>query len=159
MDTIFTEINQLADLANIEHNPISEPQKIDYVYLILQCASKFNSSLTAWNVKPRIDHTWIKCQSHFCDAQKALKKTGALTVQEILHTEQIVNMVTEGINQALMMKDNQITVQQTKSNLVQQLAEMQEMIQNMQHQTNSNDNQENTHIIMQLQMQLCNSHR
>eukprot|EP00957_Ditylum_brightwellii_P103968 7921723-Ditylum_brightwellii.AAC.1 len=35
VDTIFTEINQLADLADIAHNPISEPQKIGYVYLIL----------------------------------------------------------------------------------------------------------------------------
>eukprot|EP00957_Ditylum_brightwellii_P017894 1347712-Ditylum_brightwellii.AAC.1 len=136
-------MNQLADLAEIAHNPISQPQKIDYVYLILQCTSKFNSSLTAWNAKPRIYHTWIKCQMHFCDAQKIFRKTGVLTVQEALHTEQIVNMVSEGINQALMMKDNQITVQQNKSNLVQRLAEMQEMIQNMQNQTNSNDNQEN----------------
>jgi hypothetical protein len=122
VDTISTEINQLADLEEIADNLISELQKIDYVYLILQCTSKFNSSLTAWNVKPRIDHTWIKCQTHFWDAQKALRKTGALMVQKALHTEQIVNMVSEGINQALIMKDNQITVQQNKSNLVQQLA-------------------------------------
>eukprot|EP00957_Ditylum_brightwellii_P075956 5773879-Ditylum_brightwellii.AAC.1 len=30
VDTIFTEINQLVDLATIAYNPISEPQKIDY---------------------------------------------------------------------------------------------------------------------------------
>eukprot|EP00957_Ditylum_brightwellii_P079839 6071603-Ditylum_brightwellii.AAC.1 len=80
---------------------------------------------------------------HFRDAQKALRKTGALMVQEAIHTKQIVNMVSEGINQDLMMKYNQNTVQQDKSNLVQQLAEMQEVIQNMQNQTNSNANQEN----------------
>eukprot|EP00957_Ditylum_brightwellii_P135942 10368153-Ditylum_brightwellii.AAC.2 len=58
VDTIFTKINQLADLATMAHNSISEPQKIDYVYLILQHTGKFNSSLTGWNAKPRIDHTW-----------------------------------------------------------------------------------------------------
>eukprot|EP00957_Ditylum_brightwellii_P153791 11705722-Ditylum_brightwellii.AAC.1 len=68
----------------------------------------------------------------FRDAQKAFRKTGVLIVQEAPHTEQIVNMMSEGINQALMMKDNQMTVQQNKNNLVQHLAEMQEMIQNMQ---------------------------
>eukprot|EP00957_Ditylum_brightwellii_P151954 11571062-Ditylum_brightwellii.AAC.1 len=87
---------------------------------------------------------------------KVLRKTGALMVQEALHTEQIVYMVLEYTNQALMMKDNQNTVQQDKSSLVQQLAEMRERIQNMQNQTNSNANQENTpyphataHAVMQ----------
>eukprot|EP00957_Ditylum_brightwellii_P071396 5427941-Ditylum_brightwellii.AAC.1 len=64
-------------------------------------------------------------------------------VQEALHTDQIVNMVSEGINQALMMKDNQNKVQQEESSLVQQLAKMPKLIQNMQNQTNSIANQEN----------------
>eukprot|EP00957_Ditylum_brightwellii_P061484 4666601-Ditylum_brightwellii.AAC.1 len=70
----------------------------------------------AWNAKSRIDHNWIKCQTHFRDAQKELRKTGVLMVQEALHTEQIVSMVSEGINQALVMRDNQIPVQQDESN-------------------------------------------
>eukprot|EP00957_Ditylum_brightwellii_P153082 11652683-Ditylum_brightwellii.AAC.1 len=76
-------------------------------------------------MKPRADHTWVNCQSHFCEAQKALRKTGVLTVQEALHTDQIVNMAPEGINQALMMNDNKNKLQQEESSLVQQLAEMQ----------------------------------
>eukprot|EP00957_Ditylum_brightwellii_P093119 7089267-Ditylum_brightwellii.AAC.1 len=130
VNTIFTKINQLADLATIAHNLISEPQKIDYVYLILQLTGKFNSSLTGWNAKPRVDHTWASCMAHFCYAQKALSKTGALTIQDSMNIDQIVNTVSEGINQALMMKDNhQQETSQEEISLVQQLPEMHKLIQ------------------------------
>eukprot|EP00957_Ditylum_brightwellii_P103969 7921723-Ditylum_brightwellii.AAC.2 len=60
----------------------------------------------------------VNCQLHFCDAQAALRKSGALTVQEALHTDQIVKMVSGGINQALMMTNSQNKVQQEESSLV-----------------------------------------
>eukprot|EP00957_Ditylum_brightwellii_P180035 13714769-Ditylum_brightwellii.AAC.1 len=78
---------------------------IDYVYLIVQCTGKFNSSLTAWNARPRADHMWVNCQSHFRDTQKALRKTGALTVQEGMNQEEIVNMIAEGIQHAINLKE------------------------------------------------------
>eukprot|EP00957_Ditylum_brightwellii_P211410 15366140-Ditylum_brightwellii.AAC.2 len=67
--------------------PLTEPQKIDHVYLILQRTGKFNLSLTVWNARPRADHTWVNCQSHFRGAQKVLKKTGALPVQDRMNQE------------------------------------------------------------------------
>eukprot|EP00957_Ditylum_brightwellii_P009790 738395-Ditylum_brightwellii.AAC.1 len=75
VDTIFTHINGLADLATIAKAPKTNPQKINNVYLTLQHVGKFNSSLTSWDARPHVNHTWSICQTNFRDAQKALKKT------------------------------------------------------------------------------------
>eukprot|EP00957_Ditylum_brightwellii_P143590 10939565-Ditylum_brightwellii.AAC.1 len=97
VDAINTQINALADLATITRAPITDPQKINYVYLMLQLAGKFNSSLTSWNTRPAANHIWINCQMHFRDAQKALKKTGALTIQDSMSHTKMINLVEEGI--------------------------------------------------------------
>eukprot|EP00957_Ditylum_brightwellii_P023640 1784127-Ditylum_brightwellii.AAC.1 len=36
VDTLYTEINSFADLATIAHSPVTDQQKIGYVYLALQ---------------------------------------------------------------------------------------------------------------------------
>eukprot|EP00957_Ditylum_brightwellii_P185072 14093809-Ditylum_brightwellii.AAC.1 len=36
VDTIFAKIEELADVAELAKNPITELQKIDYAYLLLQ---------------------------------------------------------------------------------------------------------------------------
>eukprot|EP00957_Ditylum_brightwellii_P005217 398540-Ditylum_brightwellii.AAC.1 len=138
VDTIFTQINGPTDLATLARAPITKPQKIHYVYLTLQGAEKFNSSLTSWNAKAPADHTWLNCQVHFRDAQRALKKTGALTIQDSMNQTEMVSLVAEGIEKVLNMNDThkmeqQHTAQQSEvSALQQQLAEMHTLIQNMQ---------------------------
>eukprot|EP00957_Ditylum_brightwellii_P175065 13329410-Ditylum_brightwellii.AAC.1 len=92
VDTIYTQINALADLATIAKAPITEPQKINYIYLTPQCAGKFNSSLASWNARPPVEHTQINCQTHFRDEQKALKKTGALATQDGMNHSEMINL-------------------------------------------------------------------
>eukprot|EP00957_Ditylum_brightwellii_P122183 9317488-Ditylum_brightwellii.AAC.1 len=83
--------------------------------------------------------------AHFCDAQKALRNIGALTIQDGMNTDQIVNILSEGIHQALMMKDNhQQETSQEDSSLVQQLIEVRKLIESMQEKQQINNNQENT---------------
>eukprot|EP00957_Ditylum_brightwellii_P211195 15365875-Ditylum_brightwellii.AAC.1 len=138
VDTIYTQINTLSDLATIAKAPITDPQKINYVYLTLHRAGKFNSSLTLWNTKPPAGHTWSNYQLHFRDAQKALKKTGTLTIQDGMNHTEMINLVAEGIKKALNMnnekKVEQINMAQNNevSALQQQLAEIWTLIESMQ---------------------------
>ena len=62
IDNVFTEIEDLADIADIAKSPLTEQQKIDFAYLILQQTNKFNSGLKKWNVTPAATKTWQYCK-------------------------------------------------------------------------------------------------
>eukprot|EP00957_Ditylum_brightwellii_P151061 11503154-Ditylum_brightwellii.AAC.1 len=82
---------------------------------------------------------WVNCQAHFRDAQKALRKTGAITVQKGMNQEQMVNMIAEGIQQAISLKDQKEQQDQAENmvsaeekSLQQELADMFATIQAIQ---------------------------
>eukprot|EP00957_Ditylum_brightwellii_P100782 7681882-Ditylum_brightwellii.AAC.1 len=58
VDTIFTKIEDFLDVAEIAHSPVSEIQKINMAYLILQKAIKLTSDLKAWNCQNQVQKTW-----------------------------------------------------------------------------------------------------
>ena len=57
VDDIFTEIEDLADISNITNSPVSDRQKIDFAYLLLQCIRHFKLGLQEWNRKKSSDQT------------------------------------------------------------------------------------------------------
>eukprot|EP00957_Ditylum_brightwellii_P006522 493904-Ditylum_brightwellii.AAC.1 len=54
VEMIFTEVDDLADIADLAKDSITKCQKISIEYIILQCAHKFSSGLGRWNDKPDI---------------------------------------------------------------------------------------------------------
>ena len=101
VDTIFTEIDDLGTIAELAHAPMTEQQKINMAYLLLQQTQVYSTALNRWNQSERPEQTWSNFKTHFRDAQKALRRTGALTVQESLNHTQIINLVQQGVHQAL----------------------------------------------------------
>ena len=57
-DTLYQEVDSLANIAENSKLPYSDEQHIDFVNLILQQAIKFKSDLKAWNSKPVAEKTW-----------------------------------------------------------------------------------------------------
>ena len=111
VDTIFAEIEDLENIADMAENPMRERQKIDMAYLVLQNSKKFNSSLTKWD-RREDDKTWDDFMTFFRKEQRNMRRTGELTMSETLNKDDFVNLLTEGIKEgvecALATKENDI---------------------------------------------------
>ena len=101
VDTVFSEIDDLSMIADLARAPMSQQQKINMAYLILQNTQVYTNALKAWNQRPLNEHTWETFKSHFRDAQKALRRTGALTVRDAINHAEIVDLVQQGVQMAL----------------------------------------------------------
>eukprot|EP00957_Ditylum_brightwellii_P020564 1550453-Ditylum_brightwellii.AAC.1 len=97
VDTIFTEIDMLSEVAKIAKRPLTAEQKIDMAYLLLQKTRKYKSNINAWNRRAANTKTWSAFKTKMREAQKGLRCTGELTVQDAINQVEIVNMVAEGI--------------------------------------------------------------
>eukprot|EP00957_Ditylum_brightwellii_P073125 5558020-Ditylum_brightwellii.AAC.2 len=69
--------------------------------LLLQKTRKYKFNLNAWNRHTANTKTWAAFKTKMRDAQKALHCTGEFTVQDAISQVEIVNMVAEGIQQAM----------------------------------------------------------
>ncbi len=52
VDTVFTEIDDLATLAEMAEAPMTQPQKINIAYLLFQKTQSFSRGLTSWIARP-----------------------------------------------------------------------------------------------------------
>ena len=101
VDTIFAEIDDLASIADIASCPITASQKINMAYLYFQKSQVYKSALTRWDEKPSYDKDWDSFKTHFRTAYKALRRTGALTIKDTMDRDEVMNLVTDGVNQVL----------------------------------------------------------
>lgn len=113
VDTIFTELDDLADIAEMADKPFTEKQKIDVGYIVLQGTMKFGSGLGSWDKKvsrseqaraaglPAAESNYDAFQQHFRNEQKSLRKTGQLTIGETLNKNDLLNLVQDGIQEGI----------------------------------------------------------
>ena len=101
VDTLFTEIDDLAMISELAKAPMTEQQMINMGYLLIQQAQVYSTALNKWNQMDHQEHTWENFKIHFRNAQKALRRTGALTVRDTLNHTEIVNLVQQGVQQTL----------------------------------------------------------
>ena len=52
VDTVFTAVDRVAEIAQITKSPISNQQKIDMGYVFLKKSKPFQSSLLRWDIRP-----------------------------------------------------------------------------------------------------------
>ena len=104
VDTIFTEIDELSTIAELANAPITEQQKINMGYLLLQKVQVYNTSLNKWDQFPVDEKSWENFKSHFRESQKSLRRTGALTIQDSINHTEILNIVQQGVQMALEEK-------------------------------------------------------
>ena len=69
-------------------------------YIHFQKFQIFKSALNKWDEKETADKTWPNFKIHLRSAHKALRRTGALTIEETLSRDQVMNIVTDGVVQA-----------------------------------------------------------
>ena len=135
IDTLITEIDDLADIAELAGSPITDRQRVDMGYIILQRCKPFKTGLREWNAFQPGNRTWVNFKQHFSDIQIALRKTGEISIEEGLNHASVVNMVTEGVRAALAehapVVEQPDTVTETEQQLREQVKEMQKMIEQM----------------------------
>ena len=114
VDTVFTEIDELATIAELAKAPMSAQQKINMGYLLLQKVQVYNTALNKWDQLATDEKTWENFKAHFRDSQKSLRRTGALTIQESMNHTEILNIVQQGVQLAL--EDKSLTTITPSSN-------------------------------------------
>ena len=129
VDTLTTEIDDLADIADLAESPISDRQRVDIGYLVLQRCRPFKVGLKEWNDLPTNNKTWNTFKTHFRDAQIALRRTGDITMEQGLNHAELINMVEQGVRAALA-EQTQTDTQQNDENtdLRNQLQEMRTLL-------------------------------
>ena len=100
VNTIFSEINNLAAIVEIANAPITSTKKINIAYIHFQKLQIFKLALNKWDEKESVDKTWENFKLHLQLAHKVLRHTGALTIKETLNRDQVMNLVTDGVVQA-----------------------------------------------------------
>ena len=99
VDTIFSKIGDLAQYANTS---IIAFQKINMAYIHFQGCRIYKLSLTRWDESGNTSKTWLGFKEHFRAAHEALKRTGALTLQETFNQATVANMVQAELQLAFM---------------------------------------------------------
>ena len=95
---LIIEIDDLVDIADLAGSPITDRQRIDIGYIILQHCKPFKNSLRNWHALSAANYMYANFKNHFRKAQIALHKTGKITVDKGLNHIAVVNIVTEGVN-------------------------------------------------------------
>ena len=100
VDSIFSEIDDLAAIADIAGASMTPNQKINMAYILFSKQHVYKSALRKWDKQLAIHQDWPNFKEHLRFAYKALKRTGALTVQDALDRDDVMNLVTTGISHA-----------------------------------------------------------
>ena len=82
LDTIFNEIEDLAELGELSNKPFSETQLVDFGFIILNKCRAFRSDIREWIRRPAHEHTYANFKLHFTEAHQELRATDA-TVDEL----------------------------------------------------------------------------
>mmetsp|Transcript_13708 Transcript_13708/g.19593 ORF Transcript_13708/g.19593 Transcript_13708/m.19593 type:complete len:143 (-) Transcript_13708:677-1105(-) len=73
IDTLFSNIDNLCDMAEKVGLTIIQPQCINIAYVLLVKTRKFSATIREWNHWSAIKKTWINFKNHFCEVQNELE--------------------------------------------------------------------------------------
>ena len=142
IDSIFTEIENYAEICALADSPLTDKQQIDFGYILILKMLKYKSSLRKWNELPAPQKTYDNMKTVFRKAQRAMRKTGELTIQEGINHTELVNLVSEGVFQAMgetgkhpepnIELEERANAVKRIDNHATEMAEMREMIKSMQ---------------------------
>ena len=140
IDILFVEIDELADIYKLQNDELTQKQLIGMAYVTIERAKVFKKDLREWNRKNENLKTWSEFKKQFRVAQQELRTTGDLTVKDAMEKEDLVNIVTESINNVLEIRENNQengpseelnAVVREKDDLKQQLDTMKEQLANV----------------------------
>jgi hypothetical protein len=73
--TIFTSINEYANMAEAANAAETPTQLINIGIIITTKSTIFSSDIRKWHIRPDVDKTWPNFKDHFKAAQKDIKKS------------------------------------------------------------------------------------
>ena len=82
VDKVFTKVTLFHDLCSITNNDKTDKQLVQIAYLIFNQTRAFVDSLKKWNALQDTDNTFAKFKTHMKAEHHALKRVGALTIQD-----------------------------------------------------------------------------
>ena len=97
VDVVFDPIDDLAELAEVAGEPMTEAQKRSMAFIIFQNTGKFKSDLKSWNRKSAADRTWDKMKSHFRDALQDARDVEDAPVGQTFDQANMINEVLDGV--------------------------------------------------------------
>ena len=97
VDVIFTEIDELAEVADAIGDPLTDVQQTKIGYVVLQNTKRFSSGLKKWDEKQLADKTWTNFKTHFRLVQKNMRRTGVLSVNEAMNHDDMINAVSQNV--------------------------------------------------------------
>ena len=109
VDSIFSEIDDLAAISEIAKAPMTPNQKINMAYILFTKQHVYKSALRKWDEQLDNHQNWSNFKEHMRFSYKALKRTGALTVQEALDRDDVMNLVNTGISNAFQNIQDELT--------------------------------------------------
>ena len=160
VDLVFNTIEDLVEYAEMANTPFSQAQIITKAYSKFNKTGLLSVAINEWNRKPAIQKTWIGLKTHFRQARKELKETSGDTIgsSQLNETANLVQEVVEAVQQALLPADGASDpttdiLQQvvnsasatttTQQQLLQQIANLQQTVTQMQFQLNANQPDQN----------------
>jgi hypothetical protein len=163
---LYKQIESAMDVAEIGNAPFTAEQVINTAYLLVFATGQYDDACKEWNRKPTANKTWATFKTHFNKAYKEhrslqrLQKSngtgvhfGANMVEEVPPAvdplESYQRETTEAIHALAnaTQSDHQAVANLTAANasLTTQLAQMQELMKNMNATLHSFQNQNNNH--------------
>jgi hypothetical protein len=169
VDTVFNQIDDLAELADHANSPMSQQQMIALAYVIFAKQPILQQDLRLWNRRPAIDRTWANMMDHLREAQtdlSSLPTAGDIYHQLPPHQANNVTDIADIVANRLIevlgpppdeeptlpptaepISDAANSLQRRETDLQSResamMNKMQEMMMNMMRNNNQNNNQYN----------------
>lgn len=89
IDVLFNKLEFFLDLSDFVEKPMQDSEKVDIIYIILNCCGMFQDSLKLWNKKATADKTYANIKKFFRQEHLDLDKVNALAKRDLHlnHTE------------------------------------------------------------------------
>ena len=101
IDTVFALIETLKLLAEHGKAPFTSFQIINFAYNIVNKTHKFKSDIKMWNLRPANQKTWLNFKLQFRQAQKELRETDDLRLDEHFQHANLVQDIVLGLSEVL----------------------------------------------------------
>jgi hypothetical protein len=105
VDTVFSAIDDLSELADHANSPMTAQQMIDLAYVIFAKQPILQHDLRLWNRRPAADRNWADMMEHLRDAQtdlSSLPTAGDIYHQQPGHQANNVDSIADMVAQRLL---------------------------------------------------------
>ena len=101
IDSLFTAIEELCDLAEAGGTPYTPAQCVNIAYVIINNTGCFTNAIREWIRKPTNQRSWVQFKIDFRRAQKEYKECTRHSAQDANFSANMIQEIVDGIKQEL----------------------------------------------------------